>query len=189
MVEYLMILYLWDRLPEDLLQLFWELAPERERRHAMWFVGRHMVSTNDLRARAMSYWDRRLQYAVRAGDPEPYRKELSIISTLFLWDIDPLWLMNQLLIVLNADLGPTDAMGVIDKLVDQVPEHVNTVVEIVSTLVKLPRVQAWDICIRRSIPSNDFIGRKELPVATDQSFSQGNRQLSFVTRKLELSRY
>jgi hypothetical protein len=138
-----MILYLWDRLPEDLLQLFWELAPERERRHAMWFIGRHMVSTNDLRARAMSYWDRRLQYAVRAGDPEPYRKELSTISTLFLWDIDPLWLMNQLLVVLNADLGPTDAMGVIDKLVDQVPEHVNTVVEIVSALVKQPRVQAW----------------------------------------------
>lgn len=104
-----MILYLWELLPEDLLQFFLELAPETERRHAMWFIGRHMVSTNELRTRAMSYWGRRLQSAVHASDPEPYRRELGIIGSFFLWDVDPLWLMDQLLVMLNAGFGPTDA--------------------------------------------------------------------------------
>ena len=59
----------------------------------------------------MSYWDRELQTAVRDGEPKRYRKELSIISTFFLWDIDPVWLMEQLLVVLNAGLGPTMPWG------------------------------------------------------------------------------
>ena len=143
LVDYLMVLYLWEQLPDDLLQQFWDLAPVDERRHAMWFIGRHMISTNDLRARAMSYWDRRLQLAIHASDPEPYRKELGIISQFFLWDLDPLWLMDQLLLTLNAGLGPTDAMGVIDNLAKQVPERIDKVVEITKALVRQPKVEAW----------------------------------------------
>jgi hypothetical protein len=143
LVDHLMILYLWERMPEDLLQQFWDLAPVNERRHAMWFIGRHMVPTNDLRTRAMSYWDRRLQAAVRAGDPEPYRKELGIIGLFFLWDIDPHWLMDQLLLTLNAGFGPTDAMGIIDNLAKQVPERIDKVVEITKALVRQPKVEAW----------------------------------------------
>jgi hypothetical protein len=89
LVQYLMILYLNEELPEFLLRQFWDSAPVDERRHAMWFMGRHMVPTSDVRTRAMSYWDRRLQSAVRANDPEPYRKELGIIGHFFIWDVDP----------------------------------------------------------------------------------------------------
>ncbi len=143
LVEYLMILYLWDQLPEDLLQQFWDLAPEDERRRAMWFIGRHMVSANDLRARAMSYWERRLQSAVHASNPEPYRRELGIIGVFFLWAVDPLWLMDQLLVTLNAGFGPTDAMGIIDNLAKQVPQRIDKVVEITKALVRQPKVETW----------------------------------------------
>jgi hypothetical protein len=143
LVEYLMILYLWEQLPEDLLQQFWDSAPVNERRHAMWFIGRHMVSTNDLRTRAMTYWDRRLQAAIRASDAEPYRRELGTIGVFFLWNIDPLWLMNQLLLTLNAGFGPTDAMGIIDNLAKQVPGEIDKVVEITKALVRQRRVEAW----------------------------------------------
>lgn len=143
LVEYLMVLYLWEQLPEDLLRRFWDSAPENERRHAMWFIGRHMVSTNDLRTRAMSYWDRRLQSAVHSSDPEPYRRELGVIGVFFLWDVDPPWLMDQLLVTLNAGFGPTDAMGIIDNLAKQVPAKIDRVVEITKALVRQPKVEAW----------------------------------------------
>jgi hypothetical protein len=143
LIDHLMILYLWEQLPEDVLQQFWESATSNQLRHAMWFIGRHMVSSNDLRTRAMSYWDRRIKSAVHATDPEPYRKELGIIGTFFLWEIDPLWLMDQLLITLNAGLGPTDAMGVIDNLAKQAPDKIDKVIEITKALVRQPRIEAW----------------------------------------------
>jgi len=142
LVEHLMILYLWEQLPEDLLQRFWDMAPASERRQAMWFMGRHMVS-GDLRPRAMSYWERRLQSAVRAGDPEPFRAELGTIGQFFLWDVDPHWLMDQLLLMLNAGFGPNDGMGIIDNLAKQVPERIEKVVEITRALVRQPNTEAW----------------------------------------------
>ena len=143
LVEYLMILYLWEQLPEDLLRRFWESARVNERRHAMWFIGRHMVTTNDLRMRAMSYWDRRFLSAVHADDPEPYRKELGTLGVFFLWDVDPLWLMDQLLLTMNAGFGPNDPMGIIDNLARQLPENIDEVMEITKALVRQPKVQTW----------------------------------------------
>jgi hypothetical protein len=143
LVDYLMVLYFREQLPGDLLNLFWELAPATERRHAMWFIGRHMVSTNEFRTRAMSYWDQRLEAAIRATDHEPYRRELGTIGQFFLWDVDPLWLMDQLLLVLNAGFGPTDAMGIIDNLAKQVPAEIDKVVEVTKALVRQPKVESW----------------------------------------------
>lgn len=143
LVEYLMILYLWEQLPEDLLQQFWDRAPETERRHAMWFIGRHMVSTNELSTRAKSYWDRRLQSAIHASDPERYRRELGVIGAFFLWDVDQHWLMDQLLVLLNSGLGPTDAMGIIDNLAKHVPEKIDKIIEITKALVRQPKVESW----------------------------------------------
>jgi hypothetical protein len=143
LAEYLIILYLWDKLPEDLLQQFWDEAPAPLRRHAMWFIGRHLSPDNGLQARAMSYWDRRLQLAVQARDPEPYRRELGTIGQWFLWKVDPLWLMDQLLVMLNAGFAPNDGIGVIDNLANQVPEKIDKVVEITKALVRQPNVEAW----------------------------------------------
>ena len=143
LVEYLMILYLVERLPDDLLGQFWDTAPAPLRRHAMWFMGRHMVSTNGYRERAMGYWQERLRAATQAGDPEPYRRELGTLGQFFLWDVDGLWLTDQLLLMLNAGFAPNDAYGVIDNLAKLVPEHIEKVVEVTNLLVRQPKVEAW----------------------------------------------
>jgi hypothetical protein len=143
LTEYLMILYLFNRLPDELLWHFWEVAPVSARRHAMWFMGRHMLPTNNLRRRAMAYWEERLQTATRASDPEPFRRELGTIGQFFLWEVDRVWLTDQLLIMLNAGFAPNDAFGVIDNLAKLLPERIDKVVEVTNLLVRQPRVEAW----------------------------------------------
>jgi hypothetical protein len=143
LVEFLMILYLVAKLPNDLLRQFWVTAPAPLRRHAMWFMGRHMVSTNGYRERAMGYWQERLQAATQASDPEPYQRELGTLGQFFLWDVDALWLTDQLLLMLNAGFAPNDAYGVIDNLAKLVPEHIEKVIEVTNLLVRQPKVEAW----------------------------------------------
>ena len=64
LAEHLMVLFLWEKLPEELLQLFWSQAPAPNRRHAMWFMGREMATGREFQKRASEYWQRRLQAAV-----------------------------------------------------------------------------------------------------------------------------
>ncbi len=143
LAEFLVILYLMEKLPDDLLRQFWDTAPAITRRRAMWFMGRHMVSTNGYRERAMGYWQERLRAATQASDPEPYRQELGMLGQFFLWDVDRLWLADQLLLMLNAGFAPNDAYGVIDNLAKLVPEHIEKVVEVTNLLVRQPKVEAW----------------------------------------------
>ena len=143
LTEYLMVLYLWNELPDQLLQQFLEFAPVSLRRHAMWFMGRHMLPSNNLSGRAIAYWDARLGAATRASDPEPFRTELGTIGQFFLWDVDRIWLTDQLLIMLKAGFAPNDAFGVIDNLAKLLPEQIDKVVEVTQLLVRQPRVQAW----------------------------------------------
>ena len=44
--DYLMILYLWGGLPEDLLESFWEHAPPSVRQHCMWYLGTQLALPN-----------------------------------------------------------------------------------------------------------------------------------------------
>jgi hypothetical protein len=143
LAEYLMILYLWNKLPDELLTQFWETAPVSARRHAMWYMGRHMLPNNNLRSRAMAYWEERLQTAIRANDPEPFRRELGTIGQFFLWEVDRVWLADQLLAMLKAGFAPNDAMGVIDNVAKLLPDRIDKVVEVTNLLVRQPRVQAW----------------------------------------------
>jgi hypothetical protein len=143
LTEYLMILYLWNKVPDELLRQFWEVAPISARRHAMWFMGRHMLPSNNLHSRAIAYWEERLGSAIRASDPEPFRRELGTIGHFFLWEIDRVWLADQLLIMLNAGFAPNDAFGVIDNLAKLLPERIDKVIEVTNLLVRQPDVQAW----------------------------------------------
>ncbi len=132
-----------DKLPDELLRQFWDSAPVSARRHAMWFMGRHMVPTNNLRSRARAYWEERLRAATLASDPEPFQRELGTIGHFFLWEIDRVWLADQLLIMLNAGFAPNDAFGVIDNLAELLPERIDKVIEVTNLLVRQPNVQAW----------------------------------------------
>jgi hypothetical protein len=142
--EYLMVLYLWEELPEDLLQQFWQFASAQLRRHAMWFMGRELAKQNgEKKNRAILYWDRRLQMAIAAKDPEPFRKELGTIGQWFLWEMDESWLMDQLLLMLNNGFAPGDGLGIVDKLAEHVPDEIDRVVEITKALVKSSELNNW----------------------------------------------
>ena len=36
--DYLMVLYLWGGLPDDMLESFWDHAPSGVRQHCMWYL-------------------------------------------------------------------------------------------------------------------------------------------------------
>jgi hypothetical protein len=142
--EYLMVLYLWDKLPERLLEKFWHFAPTSLRRQAMWFIGRQLADPDKrYKARAILYWERRLQLAMKAHDPDPFRKELGTIGQWFLWKVDDSWLMDQLLIMLNAGFAPIDGLGIVDKLAEHIPEKIDNVVAIAKALVRCPEMDSW----------------------------------------------
>ena len=143
LTEYLMTLYLMNRLPDEFLTAVLGSGSVSARRHAMWFMGRHMLPTNNLRSRAMAYWEERLGAATRASDPEPFRRELGAIGQFFLWEVDRVWLTDQLLTMLKAGFAPNDAFGVIDNLAKLLPERIDKVVEVTNLLVRQPRVEAW----------------------------------------------
>lgn len=141
--EYVIILYLWEKLPEELLQEFWKKAPPSILRHAMWFVGRYLVSDNPLHERARTYWDRRLERARAASDKGRYKKELGVLGMWFLWNIDTDWLFSQLMLLLNAGFAPNDGISIIDELAEHIPARTDAIVEIVRALVRDPEIQPW----------------------------------------------
>jgi hypothetical protein len=143
LVDYLIILFLWDRLPENLLQEFWQRVPPSLLREAMWFAGRHLGDDNALRERAKLYWARRLALATTAADKAPFKKELGLIGMWFSWGIDPDWLLAQLMLLLNAGFAPNDGVGLIDKLAERLPNKTDEIVEAVRVLVRHPDVQPW----------------------------------------------
>jgi hypothetical protein len=81
--DYLMVLYLWGGLPDDLLESFWEHAPSGVRQHAMWYLGTQLPAPDmpdATRARGFAYWERRLDAAQRSCNPDAFRAELGAIA-------------------------------------------------------------------------------------------------------------
>lgn len=143
LADYLMVHFLWEKLPDDLLHLFLRSASADVRRRAMSFMGREMGAGKAYRLRAMAYWEQRLRSAIEANDPEPFRRELGIISQFFRMDVDQVWLLDQLMTMLKAGFNPDDPFSVVDHLSHLVPEHVNKVVAVTNALVRQPKVDGW----------------------------------------------
>ena len=151
--DYLMVLYLWGSLPDDLLESFWEHAPSGVRQHSMWYLGTQLPAPDmpdATRARGFSYWERRLDAARRSDNPDAFRAELGAIGQWTLRDpIDDQWLADQLLNMLQADFVPTDAFSVVDWLAKIAPRNVDRAVEILSALLRNPRVDQWAYMTQR----------------------------------------
>jgi hypothetical protein len=143
LADYLMAHFLWEKLPEDLLQLFLRSASVEVRCHALWFMGREMGAGKEFRLRAMAYFEQRLRSAIESNDPEPYRRELGTISQFFRMDVDQIWLLDQLLKMLQAGFAPNDPFSVVDSLAKLLPEHVDKIVEVTDALVRQPKVDGW----------------------------------------------
>jgi hypothetical protein len=153
--DHLMILYLWGALPDDLLESFWQHASAALLQHTMWYLGTQLALPtselpDEIRARGFSCWERRLEVARRASDPDIFRLELGAIGQWCLRDhIDDHWLADQLLAMLQAGFVPTDAFSVVDWLAKIAPRNVNRAVEILSALLRNPRVDQWAYMTQR----------------------------------------
>ena len=147
LADYLMVLYLWGGLPDDLLSSFWEHAPSSVRQHCMWYLGTQLAAPDmpdAMRARGLAYWVRRLDAARRSDNPDAFRSELGAIGQWTLRDrIDDQWLADQLFEMLQAGFVPTDAFSVVDWLAKIAPRNVDRTVEILSALLRNPRIDQW----------------------------------------------
>jgi hypothetical protein len=143
LADYLMIHFLFEQLPDDLLDLFLRSSSAEVRRHAMGYMGREMVAGAKYRLRAMAYFEQRLRSAIEADDPEPYRRELGAISQFFRMDVDRVWLLDQLSKMLKAGFEPTDPFSVVDNLSKLMPEHVDAIVAVTNALVRQPKANGW----------------------------------------------
>jgi hypothetical protein len=146
LAQYIVLLHLWDALPDDLLNDFCRAAPDAVRRHAMWYVG-DLVSGPATEARAkmtargLKYWERRLAAAIQSGRPDDYRGEIGTISHwCFHGTVDETWLGEQLVKMLTAGFVPNDAYDVIEWLQAISPNHIDRAVEVMQLLLRNPRI-------------------------------------------------
>jgi hypothetical protein len=149
LAEYLIILYMWSALPDDVFEVFWNTAPVGARIHAMWFLGTQLGLPADkipepFRRRAVSYWDRRLAAARASTDPDRFRKELGAIGQFFIHgNIDGTWLMDQVLAMADVGFAPSEPYSVLDHLSKLSTEHPERAVEVLTALVKNPKFDRW----------------------------------------------
>ncbi len=147
LADYILILHLWDGLPEDLLKQFWKDAPLNVRQHAMWFVGIQISKPgipDDVKARGLAYWERRLAEAMQSAQPDAYRKEVGGIGQwCFHGQVNETWLCEQLLRMLGAGFAPNDAFSVIQWLQKITPRHVDRAVDVMSALLRHPGLDQW----------------------------------------------
>jgi len=141
--DYLVILYISNVVPAGMMEHFWQRAPARLRQHVMGFLGRELQSPpsklpDEYRERAMTYWDIRLSAGIASADPDNYRAELGAIGQWFIHDavnIDPDWLLDQLLRMLEAGFAPNNAYSLVEWLGKRAASRSDKTVEVLSELL------------------------------------------------------
>src|SRR5262249_35094462 len=93
-----------------------------------WFLGVQLEQIPDnLRARAISYWDRRLAAAKASATPARFRREIGSIGQFFFHKgIPGEWLMDQVLAVSDAGFGPVEPcrrMNWLGDILPNLPSH------------------------------------------------------------------
>jgi hypothetical protein len=128
LAQYLIVLHISGKLPDDLLDQFWQNTPPHVRQRAMWFLGTQLALPtlpDEMRARGCLYWEHRLAAAKTCTDPDAFRLELGAIGTWDLRDqIDALWLLDQMIAMLEAGFAPTNAFGVVERLASIPSQHI-----------------------------------------------------------------
>jgi hypothetical protein len=153
LADYLMVLFVNDALPESLLQRFLDKAPVAARQHAIKFIGREIGAPLrgglvSRRIKAQSYWLQRLEAAKASDDPDRFRAEIGSIGLWVLWNVEPDWLLEQLLAIMDAGFAPNDIYSVVDKLSKMDVGKIDLVIEVLSALVSSPRVNRLTLMVQ-----------------------------------------
>lgn len=150
--HYLVILYIFDALPEDVYELFWNTAPVEARQQAMWFLGSQLALPDaslpeEKRLRARSYWDRRLAAATTsAAARDTFRREIGAIGQFYYQrGIEPDWLMQQTIAASNAGYSPGETYNLIDRLADFSSDHPHRAVQTVAALIRNRHIELMEL--------------------------------------------
>jgi hypothetical protein len=147
---YLMVLVLHGVIPASLLEQFELHASGSLRRHAMWYLGNEVskppnVMPDDVRARGIAYWERRMTAAKAATNRSDYVEELGTISHWCFHDaVDELWLSDQLLAMLEIGLLPGYVYGTIEWLEKLAKRRVDRAVEVLWRLIRCEEGEHWN---------------------------------------------
>jgi hypothetical protein len=105
---------------------------------------------DEMRSRARLYWEQRLAAAMNSMDPNSFREELGAIGT---WDlrhqVDDLWLLDQMIALLEAGFAPAIAFSVVEWLAQIASQHSDRTVEVLAALLKNPRVDQVACMLQR----------------------------------------
>lgn len=144
---HLMVLYLRGRIDlqaGSLLDRFLGKASPRLRQHVMWWLGVQLKFPRDqfpdeMRARALAYWDSRLAAGEAAQDRSEFKGELGSIGQ---WcdhhHLEPEWLFDQMLRLLRLGFEPSLAYSVVAWLAKISASHPDRAVEVLEGLVTNP---------------------------------------------------
>jgi hypothetical protein len=149
----------------------------------MWYLGTQLAAPDmpdPMRARGFSYWMSRLDAARRSDNPDAFRAELGAIGQWTLRDrIDDHWLADQLLEMLRAGFVPTDAFSVVDWLAKIALRNVDRAVEILSALLRNPRIDQWTYMTQQE-PIRTVLA-EGLAHGTQETISKVNELIGFLS--------
>jgi hypothetical protein len=150
---YLITMHVRGTLPEELLTLFLEHAPMSERQEAMRLIGQTIGSSAGpgsavFRERAERYWLRRLSTAKASDDRRHYASEVGSIGLWFLWNVDPDWLIEQLIDVLAAGYAPNDLYVVVRDLSKLGEAKIDKVIEVLEGIATNPSVSRYALMVQ-----------------------------------------
>jgi hypothetical protein len=147
--DYVMILVLSGVAPKPLMDAFFGKASPQVRAHSLSFLGREFALPPeklpaDVRARGVAYWEERLAAALQSGQSAAFQQELGVISQ---WcakeNIEPGWLLDQLLRMMDGGFSPKAGFTVIDWLGKNAAAHPDKCVAVLLALLNSPKLDRW----------------------------------------------
>jgi hypothetical protein len=106
--------------------------------------------TIEIRQRGVAYWESRLAAALAAYDPEAFQEELGGIGQ---WcgkeNIDPAWLLDQLLLMIHGGLVPKTGYMVTEWLGKIAETHPEKSVAVLHALLNTPKLDRWTYMARK----------------------------------------
>jgi len=155
--DYLMVLWLLDAAPAPMMDSFWHRAPAQVRGHVMGFLGRELQLppdrlSDECRRRGRAYWETRLNAGISSDNRDDYREELGAIGQWFIHDavnLDPVWLLDQLLRMLKMGFAPNNAYSAVEWLGRIASAHPDKAVEVFSEVLNNPHLNHWTYTTHR----------------------------------------
>jgi hypothetical protein len=134
----------------------------------------------EIRQRGTSYWESRLSAALAADDREAFQEELGGIGQ---WcgkeNIDPAWLLDQLLLMLHGGLVPKTGYMVTEwlgKAAETLPEKS---VAVLHALLNSPKLDRWTYMTRKD--AIEQILRAGLASGVSSTVQQAKEAISLLS--------